>query len=145
MQLFSERRRSLKASLVGVFAAFALAGCGGDSTAPDVTTLLDTTLHTEQGVTCSTGGVSADFTGQAGKTVTISVSGASTLTPVFVLYAPDYSTQLGASTANGAGKARLTIALIESGVHHVSLCEQNGLAGSLRVTVTTPAGVGTQE
>ena len=113
-------------------------GCSSSSTASDSSsvTLLNITVSLPAGVTCDSGGVDADFTGQAGKTVDILVSGASSLTPRFTLYAPDFATQLGFSSPNGAGKAFLSIALTQSGAHHLTLCDANGTAGSLKVNVT---------
>ena len=122
-----------------VVAALCLTGCGGTSTTPTQsqgTTLLDTTLTFVQGVTCNTGGVSTSFAGTSGRTVTIAATGAATLTPQFTLYAPDFATQLRASSAAGAGAASLTFALTQTGTHHVTLCDVNGVAGAVRVVVT---------
>jgi hypothetical protein len=68
--------------------------------------------------------------------VTIAATGAATLTPRFTLYAPDFTTQLGGSTAGVPGAASLKFTLTSSGVHHVTLCDINGVGGTLRVKVT---------
>ena len=88
-----------------------------------------------QGVTCNVGYVGAEFTGVTGKTVTISTTGAASLTPLFILYAPDYATQLAVSSPGSAGAASLTFALTQSGLHHLSICDVNGAGGALKVTV----------
>ena len=54
---------------------------------------------------------------------------------MFTLYAPDFTTQLGGSSPGGAGAASLTVALTQSGLHHLSVCDVNGVAATLRVTV----------
>jgi len=122
-----------------LFSALYLAGCGSSSTAPVTSTqvvLLDTSVTLLAGVTCSTGNMAVDFTGTSGKTVLISATGAATLTPQFTLYAPDFATQLAGATSSTAGSASLTFTLTQSGVHHISLCDTKGVAGTLRVTVT---------
>lgn len=98
--------------------------------------LLDTSLTVVAGVNCNTGGVSADFNGTSGRTVAIVATGSSTQTPRFTLYAPDFATQLAGSSATGAGAASLTFALTQTGVHHITLCDLNGVAGPVRVVVT---------
>jgi hypothetical protein len=103
--------------------------------APTEITLLNTTLTMTQGVTCENGGVSADFMGTAGTTVVISGSGTAAQTPRFTLYAPDFATQLGGSSSSGAGAASLTIGLAQTGVHHVTFCDVNGVGGTLRAMV----------
>lgn len=128
--------------LAALLAAIAVAGCS-DSTEPEDDTdptvvLRDVTLAFTAGISCDVGGVSTSFTAAAGTTVTILAAGASNLTPLFVLYAPDFSTQIGSSEANGAGRARLIITLAASGEHHVTLCEANARGGSVKVTVTRP-------
>jgi hypothetical protein len=117
-----------------------LAGCGGDDATgtPSTVQLLDVSVTLPAGVNCDEGGTHAEFTGTTGKTVTILASGATNLHPVFVLYGPDFTTQLGSSSAYGDGKARLSIALTQSGTHNLSICETNGLAGTLRITVVAP-------
>ena len=130
-------RRALAWMGASAFAGLAVAGCSSSS-APATVTVLDVTLTFVQGETCNTGGIATEFTAQSGVTVTILASAASNLTPLFVLYGPDYATQVGASQAYGAGRARLVQVLSQSGAQHVSLCEQNGRAGSVRVTVTEP-------
>ena len=122
-----------------LFGTLILMGCGSSSTAPITSTqvvLLDTSVTLLAGVTCNTGNMAVDFTGTAGKTVTISATGAATLTPQFTLYAPDFATQLAGATSSSAGSASLTFTLTQTGVHHVSLCDTKGVAGTLRVTVT---------
>lgn len=130
-----------KSVLMVFLLAFTAASCNSDTTAPedDTVMLLDTTLAFSQGVTCDTGGVNTAFTAAAGTTVTILAQAATNLNPAFVLYAPDFSTQLGASAASGAGRARLVIQLTQAGQHHVTLCEVSGAAGSVRVTVSRPS------
>ena len=122
--------------LVMVIAALDLTGCGSTSpTGPAPVVLLDTTVTVAQGVTCNVGYAGAEFTGVAGKTVAISATGAASLTPLFILYAPDFATQLAGSSSTGAGAASLTFALTQSGLHHLSICDVNGVAGALRITV----------
>jgi hypothetical protein len=136
-QFASRRFVSACACLVMVIAGLHLTGCGSDSppTGPTPVVLLDTTVTLAQGVTCNIGYVGAEFTGGAGKTVAISANGPASLTPAFILYAPDFATQLAASSARGAGAASLTFALTQSGLHHLSVCDMNGVAGALRITV----------
>ena len=124
------------ACLVMMIAGLPLTGCGSTSpTQPTSVVLLDTTLTLVQGVTCNVGYVGAEFTGVAGKTVAISATGGASLTPLFILYAPDFATQLAGSLSSGAGAASLTFALTQSGLHHLSVCDVKGVAGALRVTV----------
>jgi hypothetical protein len=119
-----------------VIAGLLLTGCGSTSPSrPTPVVLLDTTVTLVQGVTCNVGYVGAEFTGVAGKTVAISATGGASLTPLFILYAPDFATQLAGSSPGGAGAAALTFALTQSGLHHLSICDVNGVAGALRVTV----------
>lgn len=128
--------RSLR-TLAAVLSVVAFAACGDDdSSGPGPNVLLSTNIILEGGVTCATGGVSKDFTGTAGKTVVITASGASALTPQITLYAPDFETQLAGSASTGAGRAALTKALTETGTHHLSVCDANGVAGNLTVVVT---------
>jgi hypothetical protein len=124
------------ARLVMVIAGLSFTGCGSASpTPPTPVVLLDTTVTLVQGVNCNVGYVGAEFTGVAGKTVAISATGGASLTPLFILYAPDFATQLAGSSSSGAGAASLTFALTQSGLHHLSICDVNGVAGALRVTV----------
>jgi len=132
-------RNVLLHSCAVILLASGLTSCGSTtSPTPQGTVLLDTTVAVVQGVTCNTGGVSTDFTGTAGRTVIITATGATSLTPRFTLYAPDFATQLGGSASTGAGAASLTFALTQTGVHHVTLCDVNGVGGTLRVVVTQP-------
>ena len=105
--LHSRRRVSVCARAAMVIAGLLLTGCGGSSspTVPTSVVLLDTTLTLVQGVTCNTGYVGTEFTGVAGKSVSISATGAASLTPLFIVYAPDFATQLGGSSSSGAGAA----------------------------------------
>ena len=121
-----------------LLAQLCLPGCGGSSTSPtpSETVLLNTAVSVAPGPTCTTGGVSTDFAGTAGRAVTITANGAATLAPRFTLYAPDFTTQLGGSAPAGAGAASLTFTLIQTGTHHVSLCDLNGAGGTLTVKVT---------
>ena len=138
MTLRPGRRVSIPSCAAFVLAA-SLMGCEGDDsspTTPQGTVLLDTSLNLVAGVTCNTGGVSADFNGTSGRTVSITTTGPSSLTPRFTLYAPDFATQLGGSSSTGAGAASLTFALTQTGVHHVTACDVNGVAGALRLVVT---------
>jgi hypothetical protein len=138
MTLRLDRSVSLSSCAAVLLAAF-LAGCGGSDsspTTPQATVLLDTSLTVVAGVTCNTGGVSADFNGTSGRTVVITATGPANLTPQFTLYAPDFATQLRGSTSTGAGAASLTFALTQTGVHHVTLCDANAAAGAVRVVVT---------
>ena len=137
MALHSRRCAPACAQVLMVIAGLLLTGCSG-STSPTVPTpvvLLDTTLTLVQGVTCNTGYVGAEFTGVAGKSVSISATGAANLTPLFIVYAPDFATQLAGSSSSGAGAASLTLALTQSGLHHLSVCDLNGVAGTVRVLV----------
>jgi len=97
--------------------------------------LLDTTVTLMQGVTCNIGYAGAQFNGATGKTIAISATGAGSLTPLFILYAPDFATQLAGSSPSGAGAASLTFVLTQSGLHHLSICDVNGVAGALRIIV----------
>jgi hypothetical protein len=125
----------LCARLVMVIVGFYLTACGSSPNGPTPVVLLDTTVTLAQGVTCNIGYVGTEFTGMAGQTVAISATGAASLTPLFILYAPDFATQLAGSSPSGAGSASLTFALTQSGLHHLSVCDLNGAAGMLRVTV----------
>ncbi len=118
-------------------AALNLAGCSSSSSpaAPAPVTLLDTTVTLAQGVTCNVGYVGAEFAGVAGKTVAISATGGANLTPLFILYSPDFATQLSGSSSIGPGAASLTFVLTQTGLHHLSVCDVNGTAGVLRLTV----------
>ena len=134
-----DRRASLGAAAAVLLAHLCLTGCGGSTdspTSPSETVLLSTTVSFVAGVTCATGGVSTDFTGTSGRSVTIAANGAASLTPRFTLYAPDFATQLGGSSSTGAGAASLNFTLTQSGVHHVTFCDLNGVAGSLAVRIT---------
>lgn len=125
--------------LTVTLAALLLTGCGGkDSTAPSEVQILNVSVNLDAGVNCDQGGAAAEFAGQAGKTYTILASGASSLRPFFVLYAPDFGTQLGASSAYGNGKARLSIGVTETGTFHLTVCEVNGAGGTLKITVVAP-------
>jgi hypothetical protein len=136
MRLTSCRSARTCAGFLIAIAGLFLTGCGSTSpTAPTPVTLLDTTVTLTQGVTCNVGYVGAEFTGTTGKTVAIAANGAANLTPLFILYAPDFATQLSGSSSNGAGAASLTFTLTQSGLHHLSICDVNGVAGTLRVTV----------
>jgi hypothetical protein len=124
------------ARVVIAIAALYVTGCGSTSpNGPTPLVLLDTTVTLAQGVNCNVGYVGAEFTGAAGKTVAISATGGASLRPLFLLYAPDFATQLGSSSPAGAGTASLTFTLTQSGLHHLSICDVNGVAGVLRVTV----------
>jgi hypothetical protein len=117
-------------------AALVLAGCGsGSPTAPAPVVLLDTTVTLAAGVNCTGGYVGAEFTGTAGTTVAVSAAGGASQTPLFILYAPDFATQLATSASHGAGSASLALTLAQSGVHHLSICDVNGVAGTLRIVV----------
>jgi ABC-type phosphate transport system substrate-binding protein len=131
-------RARLAGVLAGVLAALVLSACSDDSSSPNSLQILDVTVALSQGVTCAEGGVDTEFQGLTGQNVTIEASGASNLRPVFTLYAPDFETQLGSSFSVGAGKARLIHRLEQPGTHHVTLCEENGAGGAVRVTVTAP-------
>ena len=122
--------------VVLAIAALHLTGCGSASpAAPTPVVLLNTMVTLADGVNCNVGYAGAEFTGTAGTTIAISASGGASLTPLFVLYAPDFATQLGSSSSRGAGAASLTFALTQSGLHHLSICDVNGVAGTLRVVV----------
>ena len=113
-----------------------LTACGSASPAgPTPVVLLDTTVTLTSGENCTGGYAGAEFTGTAGTTVTISATGGATLAPLVVLYAPGFTTQLGVSSSSRAGTASLTSAITQSGVHHLSVCNVNGVAGTLRITV----------
>ncbi len=113
-------------------------GCGSSSPtapAPAPVVLLDTMVTLAQGTNCNVAYAGAEFSGTAGTTVAIAASGPSTLTPLFILYAPDFATQLASSSSHGAGAAALTFTVTQSGVHHLAICDVNGAAGTLRITV----------
>lgn len=136
MTLPSRRFAPACACLAMVIAGLHLTGCGSTPPAgPTPVVLLDTNLTMVQGITCNIGYAGAEFTGVIGKTVTISATGPASLTPLFILYAPDFATQLAGSSSSGAGAASLTFALTQSGLHHLSVCDVNGVAGLLRVIV----------
>jgi hypothetical protein len=130
--------RPVCACLVVLMAGFHLAGCGSAATpaGPTPVVLLDTSVTLVAGVNCSVGYAGAEFTGASGTTVAISATGAASLTPLFIVYAPDFATQLATSLPSGAGAASRTLTLTQSGLHHLSVCDVNGLAGTLRITVT---------
>lgn len=122
--------------VVMLIAGSGLTGCGSKPpTAPTPVVLLDTMVNLADGVNCTVGYVGAEFSGTAGRTVAISATGGPALTPLFILYAPDFATQLAVSSSNGAGAASLTFALTQSGLHHLSICDVNGVAGTLRISV----------
>ncbi len=125
------------AGVVMAIAALFLMRCGGPIS-PDEhleVVLLDTSVNLVEGVTCYVGYVGADFGGVTGRTVAISVAGARNLTPLFTLYAPDFATLLGVSSSGGAGTASLTFTLTQTGLHHLSICDVNGVPGPLKVNV----------
>jgi hypothetical protein len=97
--------------------------------------LLDTTVPLAQDVTCNVGYAGAEFTATAGRLVTISVSGSVNLTPLFILYAPAFATQLGVSSPAGPGAASFAFIPAQTGLHHLSICDVNGVAGTLKVGV----------
>ena len=116
--------------------ALVLTGCGSPApVGPTPVVLLDTTVTLTAGMNCAVGYVGAEFTGNAGTLVTISATGDASLAPLFVLYAPDFTTQIGVSSSPSAGTASLTSAVVQSGVHHLSICNVNGNAGTLRIAV----------
>lgn len=122
--------------LVVSIAGLHITGCGSASpTGPTPVVLLDATVTLMQGTTCNVGYVGAEFNGVTGKTIAISATGAASLTPLFVLYSPDFATQLAGSSPSGAGAASLTFVLTQSGLHHLSVCDVNGVAGALRINV----------
>jgi len=124
------------AGLGVVIAGLHLTGCGSTPpSAPTPVMLLDTLVTVANGVNCTVGYVGAEFSGTPGTTVTISATGATNLTPLFILYAPDFATELAVSSSSGAGSASLTTALTRTGLHHLSICDVNGTAGTLRITV----------
>jgi len=137
VMLHSRRIAPACARLMMVIAGLYVTTCGGSSpNGPTPVVLLDTTVTLAQGANCNTGYVGAEFTGMVGRTVRISVTGAASLTPIFILYAPDFAQQVGASSPTGPGAASLISALAQSGLHHLSICDVNGVAGTLRVNVT---------
>ena len=119
------------------------AACGGDSSTDAATVvLLDQTFPLHAAEACADGGVSMDFSGTAGRTITAEATGPSNMTPVFVLYAPDFATQIAVSSPNGSGKAKLIFTLTLAGTHHITLCEATGVSGSVRMRVTAPVLTG---
>jgi len=125
-----------KAGLALMIAGLAVAGCGSTPPmAPTPVMLLDTLVTVADGVNCTVGYVGAEFSAAPGANVTISATGATNLMPVFILYAPDFATQLAVSSSSGAGAASLTTSLTRAGLHHLSICDVNGTAGTLRITV----------
>jgi hypothetical protein len=134
-----------RTAVAAVLAAIATACGGDDGTDPNdsgAVTLKDVTLTLPTGQNCDVGGVTTDFTGESGKTVVITATTAASLHPQFTLYAPDFDTQLGGSTSAGAGKATLTFVLTQSGDHHVSACDANGGAGTIRIVVKQQSVIG---
>ena len=128
--------------LVALALALSVFGCG-DSSGPDdeggAVTILDVTVTIDQGIDCNEGGVSQQFNGVAGASVTITATAASNMKPGFILYDIAYNEQLAASTAAGAGKATLTFTLTETGAHNLSICEDNGIGGPIRIIVKQPS------
>jgi hypothetical protein len=126
------------ACLALAVAGLHLTGCGSSTPtapAPAPVVLLDTMVTLAAGVNCNVGYAGAEFPGTSGTTVAISATGVSTQTPLFILYAPDFATQLGSSSPRGAGAASLTFTLTQTGVHHLAICDVNGAAGTLRIIV----------
>lgn len=99
------------------------------------TTLLDTTASITPGLTCLNGGVSREFSGTAGQTVVINVTGPPNTQPAIVLYAPDFATQLG-SVGGSSVFNSLRVKLLQTGTHHVDVCDDRGVGGTFRIVVT---------
>jgi hypothetical protein len=122
--------------------AVSLSACGSSSnspTTPTVITLLDTTVALVAGQNCNIGGKSVDFQGTANTHVTVALTGSGSTGGVgmnlgVTLYAPDFATQLTGGT--GLNTVTVDKALTQTGTHHVSFCEVNGVAGNVRVVVT---------
>lgn len=124
-----------------VVALVGLTGCGGGSSpsAPSsavVTTLVDTSVTLPVGATCQTSGQSLDFSSESGKTIAITVTGSAGTNLVIILYAPDFATQLATGGLNGT-TGTLSFTLFETGTHHLTVCDANGVGGAVRVNVTT--------
>jgi hypothetical protein len=132
-------------------AAFGLMiGCGGATTptgpttttppTPQVRVLLDVSgvdVPGPQG--CNVSSTPQEFTGQAGTTVTIEVTGPSAMTPSITVYAPDFATQLTGTTTSGPGMQTMTTTTTENGPYRVNVCASNSVGGSVRIRVTTRA------
>jgi hypothetical protein len=115
------------------------AGCGGSSTKPStvtLSTLLDTTVTLRSGVKCDIGTEARDFNGTSGKPTTITATGVAGMNLALILYFPDYARQAGSAAGNAQGLAILTMTLTETGAYHINLCDVNGVAGNVRLTVT---------
>ncbi|HYV98362.1 MAG TPA: hypothetical protein VE967_12955 [Gemmatimonadaceae bacterium] len=127
-------------SIVSAAVFAGVAACGSDSgtDSAHAVTVVDKSITLGAADACDSGGEDVDFLAVINQTVTIVVSGASTLTPRFTLYAPDFSTQVGSSFDNGGGKAKLVTKLVESGTFHLTVCEATGKPGTVRVLVTHP-------
>ena len=129
-------------SLAALFASGAACGVDSSTNNSAVVVLLDQTFPLHAGEACDVGGVSMDFAGSAGRTITVEATGPSIMVPRFVLYAPDFATQIANSSPNGSGKAKLIFALTLTGTHHITLCEATGVSGSVRMRVTAPVLTG---
>src|SRR5262245_24572906 len=121
----------------GVLGWLAFVGCGGLPTepTPPVQVLLSSTLAIPAGTSCSTGGASANFAPTGGKAVTINAQGSGGVNPAIVLYAPDFATQL-ATVSGTAGRATMNYTFPQSGSYHITVCDQNGIGGSVTVNIT---------
>jgi hypothetical protein len=130
-------------SLMLVALSAGVAACGSSNDLPTAAgqlVILDTTVDLVSGANCATGGTNVDFISTLNTTVSIDVSGPSSLTPQFVVYYPDYVRVLAGSSANGAGKATTTVKLPEGGTYHITACDTKGVAGKLRIIVTKQSG-----
>ena len=132
--------KRMQVRAAGLLAGLSLIGCGGSSTSPtpQPTTLLNRTLTLTAGQNCNAGGVSSDFTPTSGKTVTATATGSGSVNPSLTLYAPDFTTQLSGALGS-SGRASLTFTINQTGTHHLSVCDPNGVGGSVTVTITQPA------
>jgi hypothetical protein len=99
------------------------------------TLLLDSTVSIAPGLTCVTTSASSSFSGTAGQTVVINVTGAVNSYPALTLYAPDFGTQLGGA-GGSSGSTSLRVTLSQTGTHYASVCDGRGVGGTYRMVVT---------
>jgi hypothetical protein len=140
--------RSMAITTAAAAAMGLMIGCGGASpTAPTATTtpapqarvLLDVFVDVPGPEGCNLSSIPQEFTGQAGRTVTIDVTGPPAMAPAIIVYAPDFATQLRGTTSSRPGAQTMTITLAQDGPHHVDVCDVNSVGGSIRLRVTMPA------
>jgi hypothetical protein len=142
---------AIKTVFAAAFGLMIGCGGGGDTSAtptgpttttpptPQVRVLLDVSVDVPGVQGCNVSSNPQEFTGQAGTTVTIEVTGSSAMTPSITVYAPDFATQLMGTTTSGPGMQTMTTTPTENGPHRVNVCASNSVGGSVRIRVTTRA------